>query len=80
MTEKQCQLELDSKTDGYDPPIDESCEECGCDPCECEQEERCPNCDCVECCCTYCPDCKTLNGCSCDEQYEAWKDRQREDD
>lgn len=25
---------------------------------------------------TYCPDCKTLNGCSCDEQYEAYKDDQ----
>lgn len=26
---------------------------------------------------TYCSDCKTTDGCSCDEQYEAMKDRER---
>lgn len=27
---------------------------------------------------SYCPDCRTVDGCSCDEQYEAMKDRQLE--
>lgn len=25
---------------------------------------------------TYCEDCKTVDGCSCDEQYQAWKDNE----
>lgn len=24
----------------------------------------------------YCPDCKTVNGCSCDEQYEVMRERE----
>lgn len=27
---------------------------------------------------TYCRDCKTVDGCSCDEQFEAWRDSQRD--
>ena len=42
---------------------DEECE-CECDNCYKPTEEH-----------TYCPECKTVNGCSCDEQYQAWKER-----
>ena len=39
----------------YYEPCRDICEECNEDPCVC----------------TYCPDCKGVNTCSCDEQFEA---------
>ena len=45
-------------------------EGCECDDgCECE----CDDCNKQEH--SYCPECKTLDGCSCDEQYQAYKER-----
>ena len=69
-----CQREYDNKT-----PDDEYCEICGreasCD-CICTGNE-CKECkkDPCECGHEYCPDCKGIDSCSCDEQYQAYKER-----
>ena len=52
-------------------------QEVECPHCNYWQEAPCPECEHNPCECTYCDGCKTLNGCSCDEQYEAYKDRER---
>jgi hypothetical protein len=60
-TYAQCAAEYDNAT-----PDDEYCEDCGMEKyvdCTCDEER------------SYCPDCKTIDGCSCDEQYQAYKER-----
>jgi hypothetical protein len=47
--------------------------------CTCEDEEDCEDCEVEGCECiehdTGCDRCKQDKGCSCDEQYRAWKER-----